>query len=71
MVDMQLADRAHRALLNNPHLPHARVRLLAQQGRITLQGTVRSFYQKQMAQESLRDVEGVSEIENQLEVLWS
>ncbi|HWC88728.1 MAG TPA: BON domain-containing protein [Pirellulales bacterium] len=38
---------------------------------MTLQGIVRSFYQKQMAQESLRDVEGVSEIENQLEVQWS
>ena len=70
MVDTLLADRAHQALRKNPHLPQSRVRLLAQQGRITLQGTVNSFYQKQMAQESLRDVEGVSEIENQLEVQW-
>jgi osmotically-inducible protein OsmY len=70
MVDTQLADRAHRALQNNPHLPPAGVRLSAREGRVTLQGTVRSFYQKQMAQESLRDVEGVSEIENQLEVKW-
>lgn len=70
MVDMQLADRAHRALRQNPHLPHARLRLHAQQGRITLEGVVRSFYQKQMAQESLRNLEGVSAIENQLEVEW-
>lgn len=70
MVDTQLADRAHRALLNNPHLPHSRVRLLARQGRITLEGVVRSYYQKQMAQESLRQVEGVSEIENLLKVEW-
>ena len=37
-------------------------------GRVVLQGTVGTFYQKQMAQEALRRIEGVREIENRLEV---
>jgi osmotically-inducible protein OsmY len=37
---------------------------------VRLQGTVGSFYQKQMAQELLRRVDGVERIENQLQVSW-
>ena len=37
---------------------------------MTLRGTVGTFFQKQMAQESLRRVAGVSEIANELEVCW-
>jgi osmotically-inducible protein OsmY len=40
-------------------------------GRVTLHGTVRSYYHKQMAQESLRRLSGVGEIENRLEVSWA
>jgi osmotically-inducible protein OsmY len=31
---------------------------------------VRSYFQKQMAQEVVRRVEGVEQIDNDLEVLW-
>ncbi len=37
---------------------------------MVLRGVVRSYYQKQMAQEMLKNVDGVNEIENQLEVCW-
>jgi osmotically-inducible protein OsmY len=70
-VDAQLTDRAMSALINNPHLSRRQLRLEARQGRVTVRGIVRSFFQKQMAQESLRRVEGVCHIENQLEVMWS
>jgi osmotically-inducible protein OsmY len=70
MVDSQLFDLAQTALEQNPHLPHRHLRLEAQQGRVILRGVVRSFYQKQMAQESLRGVAGVEHIENQLQVDW-
>jgi osmotically-inducible protein OsmY len=70
MVDAQLTDLALAALEQNPHLPRHNLHLHAASGRITLRGVVRSFYQKQMAQESLRRLEGVSEIENHLEVDW-
>ncbi len=70
MSNTPLVDRAKTALVNNPHLSHRSVRLEAQEGRITLHGVVRSFYQKQMAQESLRGLEGLERIENQLQVQW-
>ena len=41
------------------------------QGRVVIQGTVGSFFEKQMAQEALRGIEGVKSIENHLEVNWS
>ncbi|HWB00390.1 MAG TPA: BON domain-containing protein [Pirellulales bacterium] len=65
-----LADRARRILIKNPHLPHRTVRLEAADGRIVLKGVVRSFYQKQMAQESLRGLDGMAQIENLLHVEW-
>lgn len=71
MLDSQLADRAQVALEQNPHLPRRLVQLETQDGRVILKGTVKSYFQKQMAQESLRRIEGVEEIENQLQVHWS
>jgi len=40
-------------------------------GRVTINGTVQSFFEKQMAQEALRNISGIESIENQLEVSWS
>lgn len=56
---------------SHPHLRRRRVRIEHEQGRLVLRGVVGSFYEKQMAQESLRCVEGVSQIDNELEVCWS
>lgn len=66
-----LHDRLSKVLRHHPHLHHERLHCEAAEGRIVLRGLVRTFYQKQMAQEALRGVEGVSEIDNQLEVCWS
>ena len=59
------------ALDQNPHLTGRKLRIETHQGRVTLHGVVRSFYQKQMAQETLRSVVGIAQIENHLEVCWS
>jgi osmotically-inducible protein OsmY len=45
--------------------------LEANQGRLVLHGVVGSYYQKQIAQETLRKVDGVEQIENLLQVHWS
>jgi osmotically-inducible protein OsmY len=37
---------------------------------VILHGVVSSYYQKQVAQEAIRRVEGVDEIDNRLEVCW-
>jgi osmotically-inducible protein OsmY len=72
MIDiMPLNDRVHYALEQNPYLFNRSLRFEAKQGRIILRGVVDTYFQKQMAQEALRNVEGVSEIANELEVSWA
>ena len=50
------------------HFTTRNFRLETDQGRVTLRGVVGSYYQKQMAQEALRHVDGVNEIYNELVV---
>jgi len=70
MADAQLADRIFSELERSPHVPHRSLRFETNQGHVTLRGVVRSYYQKQMAQEVILGLEGVEHIENQLEVEW-
>lgn len=71
MLDAALATRVSSLLDQNTYLPGRHLDFEAQQGRVIIRGVVRSYYQKQMAQEIVRGIEGVSEIENQLEVDWN
>jgi osmotically-inducible protein OsmY len=69
MIDlMPLDDRVLTALERNPYLTNRNLRFETEQGRVTLHGVVNTYFQKQMAQESLRHVEGIAEIANKLEV---
>lgn len=67
-VDVPLEDRVLTALNRNPHIPGRSLRFETDSGRVTLRGVVRSYFQKQMAQEAIRRVDGVDEICNELEV---
>jgi osmotically-inducible protein OsmY len=71
MADGPLAERVSSVLERSPYLPRRNLRYEAAEGRVVLRGTVHSYYQKQMAQEMLKAVDGVHEIENHLEVCWS
>lgn len=71
MGDAQLVERVTSVLEQNPHVPHRHLRFEASQGQVVLRGVVRSYYQKQMAQEAVCGVEGVQMVENQLEVNWA
>jgi osmotically-inducible protein OsmY len=67
-----LFERIHEALTANPHVPSRRqVRIEAEDGRVVLKGSVRSFFEKQMAQEAVRRIDGVQTIDNLLEVNWA
>ena len=66
-----LSDKVVTALERNPYLARRNLRFETSEGRITLRGVVRSYYQKQMAQEALREVDGIEEIYNELEVMAS
>ena len=65
-----LIDKVSSAIETSPYLTGRKLRFEAEEGRIVLQGTVGTFYQKQMAQEALRGIDGVREIEIMLEVAW-
>lgn len=63
-----LSDRVHAAIQASPFVSRRNLRFETDRGRVVLQGEVRSFFQKQMAQEAVRGLDGVHAIDNQLEV---
>jgi hypothetical protein len=53
------------------HLFRSRqIDLSANHGVVILQGEVQSFYEKQLAQEVVRRIDGVQRVENQIEVTY-
>jgi hypothetical protein len=63
--------QATKALRSQPHLAHRGLQLACTAGRLELIGRVASYYEKQMAQETLRSFDGDIEIDNRLEVHWN
>ena len=52
-------QQAQQAVIHHPHLRQRQVRLQsAGQGKVTLEGSVESYFEKQMAQEALRNIDG-------------
>ena len=70
-LDSTLASRLDEAIQTNPHVSGRTLRFETDGSRVVLHGAVKSYFQKQMAQEAIRRVEGVEQIENCLEVLWA
>jgi osmotically-inducible protein OsmY len=62
------ADRANQILCESPYHCIRRVRCSLADGILTLAGQVPSFYLKQLAQISVRRLEGVRQISNRIEV---
>ena len=72
MIDMPpLADQVLTALQESPYISRRKLRFEAHQGRVTLRGVVGTYFQKQMAQECVRAIDGVDHINNELEVCGS
>ena len=68
-IDTPLNDRVSSALTRSPYVAGRSLRFETEQGNVTLRGVVHSYFQKQMAQEALRHVDGVDQIVNELEVM--
>lgn len=68
MIDTTLDHRVFSALETSSHLQGKQLRFETEKGRVTLRGMVRTYFQKQMAQEAIRHVDGVDDISNELEV---
>jgi len=65
---VSLTDRVITALERNPYFSRRNLHCETEYGRVTLRGVVHSYFQKQMAQEAIRRIDGVREILNELEV---
>ena len=66
----ELINQVHGALSRSPYVSPHEVRVEAEEGVVRLEGAVRSFFQKQMAQEVVRRLDGVERIVNCLQVTW-
>ena len=71
MFDVPLDDQVLTALERNPYIARRNLRFETERGRVTLRGVVKTYYQKQMAQEAVRHIDGVDEIANELKVSWA
>ena len=56
---------------NNPHVNGRLLRFETDGCRVVLQGSVKSYFQKQMAQEMLMRLDGINRVDNNLEVCWT
>ncbi len=66
----QVAAQAEAQLRSSPYLPLRKLRCEYNEGVLTIRGQVPTFYLKQLAQTRIRQVPGVEEINNRVEVAW-
>jgi len=62
-------ELAQLALARNSCFGGRHVSVEMDEDRLILRGAVRTYYQKQMAQESVRGFPGINEIRNEIEVI--
>jgi osmotically-inducible protein OsmY len=66
----EIAEAAKIRLRSDPHMAVQRVWCEFEQGRLFLRGQVPSFYHKQLAQVAVAGLDGVSQVVNEIEVIW-
>jgi osmotically-inducible protein OsmY len=65
-----LKQRVDLAISANPYLNGRKLHFETKDKKVVLKGKVGTYFQKQMAQEAVRTLDGVESIDNQLEVTW-
>jgi osmotically-inducible protein OsmY len=68
MTNSTLHHLAFSALEKNAHLRGRRLHLEANEGCVTIRGELPSYFEKQLAQEAIRHVDGVQRITNEVVV---
>ena len=68
---MPIADQVISAFVHNPHVNLNTMHIETRGENVTIKGTAQTFFEKQMAQEAIRKVDGVKSIHNCLEVVWN
>jgi osmotically-inducible protein OsmY len=69
-VSEEVAIAAQRVLEQNPYTTGRTVSCNYHRGVLVLEGRVSSYYQKQHAQEAVKDIDGVAAVVNKIEVGW-
>lgn len=70
MTPAALEQQVSQVLGQHPHLQQRQLRIETHDDRVVLHGVVGSYFQKQLAQEALKRLDGVATIDNRLEVRW-
>ena len=65
---MTLLQRLQTAVIHHPHLDGRRIQYSTSGSKVKIEGKAKTYYEKQMAQELLRTIEGVGQIENNVVV---
>jgi osmotically-inducible protein OsmY len=66
-----LLDRIAAALDASPYIAPGKIRVEpGEGGTVRLHGRVQTFFEKQMAQETIRHIAGEERIQNMVEVTW-
>ena len=68
-LQASIKDRAERFLHSNPYLVLKHISCDYLDGVLILRGRLPTYYLKQLAQESVADLDGVDRIENQIQVV--
>ena len=70
-TQITLQQRVEHAIIHNPQLNNCSINYRADDaGELVIEGEAESYFAKQMAQEVLRNVEGVSTIKNDMTVAY-
>ncbi len=68
VMDLDLAERAERALRATGYPPLRTIELAVHDLRVTLRGRVPSYHMKQMARAGILGIPGVAEVRNEVDV---
>lgn len=68
-TSVTFVDQASVIFQHHPHLSNRKVNCRAHANCVVIEGEVNSFYEKQLAQEALREVKGIERVENNLDVV--
>ena len=69
VCDATLEERIGFAADDSPYLTGSNISIEPSTHRVVVRGVVSTYYEKQMAQETLLRIDGVESVENHLEVL--
>lgn len=69
--DQAIIDDIKAALHANPHTESFEIKVTANEGKVTLTGTMQSWQEKELAGKVVKSIKGVREVDNQMTVVYS